>query len=164
MTRVLLAIVVLMLVYSMILLSLRPWDLAIGAALAAGVLVMFRRHLFGDTLEPLPGFVKRAGSLLRFGWFVYTDVIEGLWLVLSIMLGLRPLPRSGIVAIPIGERTPGGVAVTAWVTGLSPGSVMIDVDWQQRVMLIHFIDVSEPEELRRKMQNAYERYQRPIFP
>ncbi|MDQ2690719.1 MAG: hypothetical protein M3Y68_01660, partial [Chloroflexota bacterium] len=67
MTRVLLAIVGLMLVYSMILLSLRPWDLAIGAALAAGVLIMFRRHLFGDTLEPLPGFATRAGSLLRFG-------------------------------------------------------------------------------------------------
>lgn len=164
MTRLLLSILGLVLIYSMILLSLHPWDLAIGALLATGVLVMFRRHLFGSELEPMPGFGRRALALLHFAWFVYTDVIEGLWQVLSIVLGLRPLTPSGIVAIPIGERTASGVAVTAWATGLSPGSVVIDVDWEQRVMLIHFIDASKPEKLRRKMQNAYKRYQRPIFP
>lgn len=164
MTRLLLSILGLMTIYSMILLSVQPWDLVIGAAIATGVVVVFRRHLFGSTLEPLPRFGQRVFALLRFAWFVFTDVMEGLWLVLSIVLGLRPLPPSGIIAIPLGERTASGVAVTAWATGLSPGTLVIDVDWEQRVMLIHFIDVSEPKELRRKMQISYERYQRPVFP
>jgi len=164
MNRLLLSIVGLTLIYSMFLLSAHPWDLVIGAALATGVVVMVRRHLLGSKLEPVPGFGRRALALPRFAWFVYTDVIKGLWVVLSIMLGLRPLSRSGIVAIPIGERTASGVAVTAWAIGLSPGSVVIDVDWAQRLMFIHFIDVSDPEQLRQKMQMFYERYQRPVFP
>jgi multicomponent K+:H+ antiporter subunit E/multicomponent Na+:H+ antiporter subunit E len=68
------------------------------------------------------------------------------------------------VSIPIGERTPNGVVVTAWAITLSPGSVLIDVDWERRVMLFHFIDVTEPDKLREKIQAFYEHYQRSIFP
>ena len=164
MNRFLLSIAGLTLIYSMFLLSAHPWDLVIGAVLATGVVVMFRRHLVGSMLEPVPGFGRRALALLRFAWFLYTNTIKGLWEVLSIMLGLRPLSRSGIVAIPMGERTASGVAVTAWAISLSPGSVVIDVDWEQRLMFIHFIDVSDPDELRQKTQTFYERYQRPVFP
>lgn len=91
-------------------------------------------------------------------------MIEGLWLVLVMVLGLRPLTRSGLVAVPIGERTDNGVTVTAWAMTLSPGSVLIDVDWERHVMLFHFIDATEPGLLREKIQTFYERYQRPIFP
>lgn len=164
MIRLLLSIFGLTVIYSMILLSVHPWDLVIGAVLATGTVVLFRRHLFGSSPEHLDGFGQRALALLRFAWYLYIDVIEGLRSVLAIVLGLRPLPRSGIVAIPIGERTASGVAVTAWATGLSPGTVVIDVDWERRVMFIHFIDASEPEKMRRKMQTFYERYQRPVFP
>lgn len=164
MTRVLLSLAGLTLVYSMILLSLHPWDLAIGVILATGVVVLFRQHLFGDGLEPVAGFGRRVLALPRFAWAVYVEMMEGLWLVLSIVLGRRPLVRSGIVAVPMGERSPSGVAVTAWLVGLSPGSVVIDVDWESRIMWIHFVDVTDPEELRQKMQIFYERYQRQIFP
>jgi multicomponent K+:H+ antiporter subunit E/multicomponent Na+:H+ antiporter subunit E len=56
------------------------------------------------------------------------------------------------------------VVVTAWAITLSPGSVLIDVDWERRVMLFHFIDVTEPDKLREKIQAFYEHYQRSIFP
>lgn len=164
MTRFLLSVLGLTIIYSMFLLSAHNWDLIAGASIATGTVLLFRRHLFGNTWKPFPRFVQRTLALLRFAWFVYTDVIEGLWLVLSIVLGLRPLTCSGIVAIPLGERTENGVTVTAWAMTLSPGSVLIDVDWERRVMLFHFIDATQPEELRKKIQTFYERYQRPIFP
>jgi multicomponent K+:H+ antiporter subunit E/multicomponent Na+:H+ antiporter subunit E len=148
----------------LILLSVHAWDLVIGVSIAAGTILMFRRHLFGNTWQPIPHLGQRTLALLRFAWFVYTDVIEGLWQVLAIVLGLRPLTRSGIVAIPIGERTDNGVTVTAWAMTLSPGSVLIDVDWERKVMLFHFIDATQPQALREKIQTFYERYQRPVFP
>jgi multicomponent K+:H+ antiporter subunit E/multicomponent Na+:H+ antiporter subunit E len=54
--------------------------------------------------------------------------------------------------------------VTAWAVTLSPGSVLIDVDWERREMLFHFIDATEPEKLRKKLQVFYQHYQRPVFP
>lgn len=164
MTRLLLSVAGLTMVYSMILLSLHPWDLVIGVVLSTGVILLFRQHLFGDVLEPVAGFAQRVLALPRFAWAVYVEMMEGLWLVLSIVLKRRPLIRSGIVAVPMGERSASGVAVTAWLVGISPGSVVIDVDWERKIMWIHFIDVTDPDELRRKMQTFYERYQRQIFP
>lgn len=164
MTRFLLSVLGLSVIYSMFLLSIHPWDLLTGAVIATGVVLLFRRHLFGNGPEPLTGLGQRAIALLRFAWFVTLDVNQGIWTVLSTVLGLRPLVRSGIVSIPIGERTPNGVVVTAWAITLSPGSVLIDVDWERRVMLFHFIDVTEPDKLREKIQAFYEHYQRSIFP
>lgn len=164
MTRFLLPVLGLSVIYSMFLLSAHPWDLLAGAVIATGVLLLFQRHLFGKEREPLTGLGQRAVALLRFAWFVTLDVNQGIWMVLVIVLGLRPLVRSGIVSIPIGERTPNGVVVTAWAITLSPGSVLIDVDWERQVMLFHFIDATEPDKLRQKIQVFYERYQRLIFP
>jgi len=164
MTRVLLSVLGLTLIYSMFLLSTRAWDLAAGLILSVGLVLLFRRHLFAGSPPAVPGFGRRLTALLRFAWFVYVDVIDGLWQVLVIVMGLRPLTQSGIVAIPIGERTKSGVAVTAWAMTLSPGSVLIDVDWERQVMLFHFIDATQPDKLRKKIQDFYRRYQRPVFP
>jgi multisubunit Na+/H+ antiporter MnhE subunit len=164
MTRFLLSVFGLTLIYSMFLLSIQAWDLAAGAVLSAGLVLLFRRHLFAGSPQAVPGIGRRLTALLRFAWFVYVDVIDGLWQVLVIVVGLRPLALSGIVAIPIGERTKSGVAVTAWAMTLSPGSVLIEVDWERRVMLFHFIDATEPEKLRKKIQDFYQNYQRPVFP
>ena len=164
MTRFLLPVLGLSVIYSMFLLSAHPWDLLAGAVIATGVLLLFKRHLFGKEREPLTGLGQRAVALLRFAWFVTLDVNQGIWTVLVTVLGLRPLVRSGIVSIPIGERTPNGVVVTAWAVTLSPGSVLIDVDWERQVMLFHVIDATEPDKLRQRIQVFYERYQRLIFP
>ena len=164
MIRFLLSVFGLTAVYSMILLSAHPLDLVAGALITVGVLLLFRRHLGAGTGAPLTGLWRKAGALLRFAWFVTVDTTQGIWMVSAIVLGLRPLERSGIVAIPIGERTENGVVVTAWAMTLSPGSVLIDVDWEQRVMLFHFIEATDPEEIRTRIQTFYERYQRLIFP
>jgi multisubunit Na+/H+ antiporter MnhE subunit len=163
-TRFLLSLIGLTLVYSMFLLSSHPWDLTAGMILAAGMLLLFRRHLFVDSRQAVPKISSRLIALIHFAWYVYVDTIQGLWQVLVIVTGLRPLARPGIVAIPIGQRTRTGVAVTAWAVTLSPGSVLIDVDWERREMLFHFIDATEPEKLRKKLQVFYQHYQQPVFP
>jgi multisubunit Na+/H+ antiporter MnhE subunit len=164
MTRFLLPVLGLSAIYSMILQSIHPWDMAAGVIITVGTLMLFRRHLRVGTWAPLTGLGRKAGALLRLPGYVFIDTVQGVWTVSVIVLGLRSLDCSGIVAIPIWERTPTGVAVTAWATTLSPGSVLIDVDWERGVMLFHFIDATEPEKLRQKIQTFYERYQQPIFP
>jgi multisubunit Na+/H+ antiporter MnhE subunit len=68
------------------------------------------------------------------------------------------------VVVPIGERTPTGVAVWALVTGLPPGSFFVEVDREREVALIHVIDARDPEAIREQHQYFYRRYQRKVFP
>jgi len=66
--------------------------------------------------------------------------------------------------VPIGERTTSGVAVSALTTTMSPGEVLVDIDWERGVMLIHVLDARDPDAVRARHLRFYERYQRRVFP
>lgn len=154
-------------IYCLALASFQPWDLAIGAGLAAGVLALFRPYLFSPTHTSragTPSLARRAVMFLPYVAVIVADIIRGTWTVALITLHVRPLVHPGIVAVPIGERTPLGVTVSALATTLSPGTFLVDIDWQRRVMLIHTIDASDPEHFRESMRRMYERWQRHVFP
>ena len=151
-------------VYALTLASANPLDLVAGAVLAAAVLVALRRFLFGG--EPLtqPSMVKRIASFPRLVLAVAWEVTRGTWLVALVVTGRRPLARPGIVCVPIGERTRGGVAATALAVTLSPGEVFVDVDSEREVMLLHVLDASDPDAVRRHHAAFYDRHQRSVFP
>jgi len=162
--RALLSLLLLILVYALVLASFAPWDLALGAALSGSLLLLARRSIFGGNFAPLPSLL---GRILAFGPFaaaVFRDAVAGTRQVTLVVLHLRPLERPGIVAVPIGERTSVGVAVSALVTTISPGEFLVDVDWKRRVMLVHSINAATPEEVRRSHEDFYQRYQRKVFP
>jgi multisubunit Na+/H+ antiporter MnhE subunit len=159
-----LALVLLVLVYALTLASVDPWDLAIGAALAAGVLVWARRALFTADATGARVVLRRVVHFPLFALAVAREVVVGTWHVALAVVGLRPLSRPGIVAIPIGDRTPSGVAAFALALTLSPGEVLVDVDWRREVMLVHLIDASDPAAARDRHERFYRRYQRGVFP
>ena len=64
------------------------------------------------------------------------------------MVGLRPIECSGIVLVSIGERTQLGVAVTGLLAGLSPGSMLVEVNPERQAMLFHVIDAHDPDAVR----------------
>ena len=165
MTRYVAAVVGLTLVYALALGSFHPPDLLFGAGLSAALVVASRRFVFGDG----PGgggasFLRRAAAFVPLSLAVLREVVVGTWEVTLVTLHLRPLESPGIVEVPIGEKTPTGVAVWAVITGLTPGTFFVDVDRERGVVLIHVIDASVPEAFRRKQQDFYRRYQRGVFP
>lgn len=95
---------------------------------------------------------------------VLIDVLVGTWDVGLRVLHLRPLDAPGIVLVPIGDRSPLGVAVTGLLVGLSPGSVLLDVDREGGVMLFHVIDATDPDGVRARIERSYQRYQRKVWP
>ncbi len=159
-----LSFLLLVAVYALTLASAHPLDLLAGALVAAAILIALRRFLF--TLEPLPGssLARRVIAFPRFALAVLWQVALGTWQVGLVVVGRRPLSRPGIVAIPVGERTGAGVAASALAVTLSPGEVLVDVDWERGLMLLHVLDASDPDALRRHHARLYERYQRSVFP
>jgi multicomponent Na+:H+ antiporter subunit E len=151
-------------VYLVVLVSLDPWDVAIGTALAVALAVGARRFLALEGPPRGPGLVVRLVAFWPFAAAVAWDILVGTWHVALVTLRLRPLVSPGIVKVPIGPRTPNGVAITALVLTLSPGEFLVDVDWEERVMLIHALDAADPDAVRRHHERFYERFQRNVFP
>jgi multisubunit Na+/H+ antiporter MnhE subunit len=164
MTRVLLSVVMLTVIYALTLSSLDPWDLAMGAFIAVALLVLFRPVTLGQHAAHLPGLPGRLLAFLPFVGWVALDVVVSAWKVALVIVGIRTLRHAQIVAVPIQGRSHRGIAVTALVTTLAPGSYFIGVDWERQVMLFHFLDASDPDAIRRSMTYSYERYQSRVFP
>ncbi|QIN79345.1 cation transporter [Rubrobacter marinus] len=164
MKRALFSLVLLTVVYALVLASFHPWDLAFGAVLSGVLLFSFRRFVFDGRPAPLPGLAGRMLAFWPFALAVVGDTIAGTWRVTKVTLGRTPLEKSGIVAVPIGDRTPVGVAVSALVATISPGEFLVEIDWDEGVMLVHTIDASDPEGVRRSHENFYTKYQRKVFP
>jgi multisubunit Na+/H+ antiporter MnhE subunit len=50
------------------------------------------------------------------------------------------------------------------VSALSPGTFLVDVDEEDRTMLVHVLDASDPDAVRAEFEAFYRRYQRRVFP
>jgi multicomponent Na+:H+ antiporter subunit E len=141
-----------------------PIDLAIGVLLGAVLVTRLGGRL---RLAPDPAGVpltRRAMWFVPFVGAVLADILQGTWDVALRVLHLRRIECPGLVRIPIGARSEHGVAVSALATTLSPGSVLIDVDWERGDLLLHVIDASDPDRVRERLQRFYDRYQRRVFP
>lgn len=135
-------------------------DVVVGLVISA-VLLMLLDHRTVSVDKPSLG--RRVLGFIPFIAAVLWDVTARTWDVALIVLGVRPAVP-GYIEVPIGSRTPTGVAVTGLIVTLSPGSVLIDVDWEHGSMLFHMFDASDPDATRGAIARIYERYQRQVFP
>lgn len=168
-TRFVATLLALTLVYALALGSFGPWDLLIGAGLAGVLLLVSHGFVFGAEGDApraagRPTLLGRAVAFVPFAAVVFRDILAGTYEVTLVTLHLRPLGRPGIVAVPIADRTPSGVAVWAVVTGLPPGSFFADVDRERGVALIHVLDARDPDAFREEQERFYRRYQSKVFP
>lgn len=150
--------------YTFALASGDPWDILFGLVLSIALLALFRSFLRGDTAAKAPLQPKRIVAFIPFAGAVIRDIIIGTWTVARVVLHPRPGNRPGIIAVPIGERTRVGVAVSALAVSLSPGSSLIAIDWTKRIILLHLLDATDPDAVRAELQQFYDRYQRAVFP
>ena len=150
-------------VYLLSLGSMDPLDAAEGLVLAT-VLSLGLRGRLERPQGAGPSLVGRIAAFPLLVGGLLIDVLRGTWDVALRVLGLRPVECPGVVLVPIGERTELGVAVTGLLAGLSPGSMLVEVDSQRQAMLFHVIDAHDPDAVRDHLDRFYRRYQRRVFP
>jgi multisubunit Na+/H+ antiporter MnhE subunit len=110
-------------VYAMVLASFHPWDLFFGVVFSGALVYAFRSFVFGGQPDPLTGLARRCAAFFPFVVAVVWDVLKGTWEVALITLHLKPLVEPGVVKLPVGERTPTGVAVLGTGDDALAGSV-----------------------------------------
>jgi multicomponent Na+:H+ antiporter subunit E len=160
--RAVLALVLLTATYVLVLASLDPVDVLLGAGVAVGVLLVFHTFLFGGRPSSIGGLTARVVALPRFVWAVLLDITVGTWRVAAVVLGIRPLTHPGIVLVPLEDRSEMGTVVSAFAATLAPGEYLVDIDWERRQMLMHVLDASDPDAVRGQFSDFYRRYQRRV--
>lgn len=137
------------------------WEnMTVAFVLSSGLMYIFRRQI---TPKPLPPSTLAIRLTLTFPilvWYVFVDVLKGTYKIVMITLGLQPLAKPGIVKIPIGLHSPYGVGPVGFFVTLSPGSFLVDIDWEERVMLVHYIDASDPDAHRADAERYYRLWER----
>ena len=162
---VLTCFVLLVLLHSIVVNHYGHWDWLLGAVFAVVMLCLFRGFLFsGKSLPRMRNLFLRFIAFVPLCLATIVLITRGTWQVTLVVLNLRPLPQSGLVTVPIDEMTPTGVSVIALITTLSPGTVFLDVDWENKTMLFHSLDASDPAKVRADIHRFYQRYQRFVFP
>lgn len=155
-------------IYALTLASAEPIDFATGLIIGSGITLLLHPFMRETATARVGGsslpYAQRMIWFPPFAYAVLRDVFAGTIDVARYSLGLRDADYQGIVALPIGERTRTGVAVSAWATTLSPGTALVDVDWEAGEILIHVMDARDPEQIREAHQRFYDRYQRHVFP
>lgn len=161
----LLAIILLTATYLLALASADPLDALTGLVVSTILVFGFWDFLRGDLDSPPgPPLISR---IVHFPWFaagVLKEITAGTWQVALIVLGIRRLHQPGIVQIPFGERSPTGVVTTALAITLSPGELLIEIDEERRVLLLHVLDARDPDAVRDHHERFFQRYQRKVFP
>lgn len=130
-------------------------NLILGFGISVVLLWGFRKQVVPRPLPP-SGF---ALHLIIYApvlfWYLLIDILKGTWAVTLTTLGIRSLRKPGIVKLPIGRHSPYGVGPVGYFVTLSPGSFLVEVDWDAREMLVHVIDASNPEAVRRDAEKYY---------
>ena len=160
MTRFVLATAALTAVYLLVLTSVRPGDVLVGAVLSAAIAATFARPAAATG----PSLTRRLAAAPAFVFGTLVDMVRGNWRVALYVLGRRRLDSPGIVAIPRGERTSAGVAAWGYITAISPDEIVLEADDERGVLLVHLLDARDVPAIRARHADTYERRHRHVFP
>jgi multicomponent K+:H+ antiporter subunit E len=138
--------------------ALSPGHILLGGAvaLAGGWGLSF--------LDMPQGRAHHPGAVLRLSGRVLADIFRSNIAVGRILLGFgRRQRRSGFVQIPLKLRNPYGVATLACIITSTPGTLWVSLDRATGMLMIHVLDLTDPEDWVRTVQDRYERLLLEIF-
>ncbi len=112
-------------------------------------------------LRPLPVRVRRPGTVLRLAATVVMDTTVSNWAVLRFLAfpSLRRHP-SRFVQIPLDLRDPNALAVLAVIVCITPGTSWAELSLDRSVLMLHALEVGDPQEL---IDHVKQRYERPLM-
>lgn len=160
MTGVLLRAAGLTAIYLLVMTSLDPGDIVVGAALGLMIAFVLPHHGASRGSADRVGPIEWIGAFT--GMLVETarEMIVGSWRVVRFCLGAPASP--GLVEIPRNGRSRQSVALWGVLTGEAPDEVPVDVDEERDVLIVHLVDVGDPDAVRARHERAYQRWQRRV--
>lgn len=110
-----------------------------------------RNKSYTDTILKIPKKLKFLSVLL-------IEIIKANIVVAKIVLSPKLNIKPGIVAVPIRTETDTGITAIANTITLTPGTLTIDVSDDRKVLYVHAIDASDPQDVRESIREDLEKY------
>ncbi|MDQ3765431.1 MAG: Na+/H+ antiporter subunit E [Actinomycetota bacterium] len=162
MTTLLLRVAALTAVYLLVLTSLDPGDVLTGIALSTLLVAAGRRiHPLGP--PPEIALLRRLAGVPALVAGTLVDLARGTWETVDGCLGRRP-PAPGLVTVPIAPCGPSSAAAWGIRVGITPNTIVVEIDEDQGRLLLHVLNASDPDAVRAAQHDSYERHQRRVFP
>ena len=115
-------------------------------------------------LRPLPVRIRRPGMVLRLGLRVVADTIESnLAVVRFLVLPSQRRHPSGFVHIPLELRDPNALAVLAMIVCITPGTAWAEISRDRSTLLLHVLEMDDPQAIAAYVKERYERPLMEIF-
>lgn len=137
--------------------SAAPGHLVLGAVF--GILI----PRFTERFWSEPVVLCRPGCAFRFAGRVLWDIVVANFAVAKIVLGPSDAVRPVFVRVPLDVQPEFAVTMLAAVISLTPGTVTVDVDPEQRFLLVHALSPDDPEALVHEIKIRYEAPIKEIF-
>nr|MBO2510415.1 hypothetical protein [Gammaproteobacteria bacterium] len=136
--------------------SLAVGQVLLGAALALFIPLASRSMYVHGRMH-----VRRFGLALLVAMRVAVDISLSCWKVCRIILGPEEARRrSGFITIELSIRSVYGMTVLASIVNSTPGTVWTELSADNRILLVHLLDLDEEPAFRRMF---HERYEKPLM-
>ena len=112
---------------------------------------------------PATARARRPLRLLSFGLMVLGDILLANVQVARLILGSPTRLRPAFVRLPLELEDDLAITLLASTVSLTPGTVSADISADRRTLLIHALDVDDPEALVMQIKQRYEAPLKEIF-
>ncbi len=155
-------VVALTAVYLLVLTSLHPGDVLTGVVLSVVLVAAGRRirPLGPPSAQPVARRLTGVPALIL-GTAV--DVAVSTWRTALWCVTPRRTPP-GLVTVPIPPCSEPSAAAWGVRVGITPDTVVVEIDEERGRMLLHVIDARDPDAVRAEQLDSYRRRQRRVFP
>lgn len=137
--------------------SAAPGHLVLGAVLALAL-----PRVLASRIQPRPT-VRRPLVVLRLAAVVLRDIIASNIQVARLILGPEARIRPGFVRVPLDVAEPYAVATLAGIITMTPGTLSCAVAPDRSYLLVHALDLDDPDALVADIKARYERPLKEIF-
>ncbi|HDZ56790.1 MAG TPA: Na+/H+ antiporter subunit E [Pseudomonas xinjiangensis] len=128
--------------------------------LVMGVFLGWLIPLFTDVFWPDPPVLRRPLVLMKFGLRVLLDILTANLDVARLILGPSARLRPAFVEYPLELEHEFAISLLASTISLTPGTVSSDISDDRKILLIHGLDIADPQVL---IDTIKQRYEKPLM-
>ncbi len=138
--------------------SLSAGHMLLGAILGLMIPVLLRG------LRPLPVRIRHPLTILRLARsVVYDTTVSNLTVVRFLLFPSMRKHSADFVHIPLEMRDPNALAVLAMIVCITPGTAWAELSRDRSMLLLHVLEVGDPQEVIAHIKRSYERPLMEIF-
>jgi multicomponent K+:H+ antiporter subunit E len=115
-------------------------------------------------LRPLPVSVRHPWTILKLALTVVKDTsVSNFQVIRFLLLPSLRTHSARFVYIPLDLRDPNGLAVLAMITCITPGTAWAEISRDRSMLLMHVLEVDDPQTIIDHVKTQYERPLMEIF-